>query len=70
MKGNEMRKPVDYPGTFGQWYQEVVKPLEDAITPDVRKANAASHVIGIVDDCYRCLDCEIGSWNAWKQPCF
>jgi hypothetical protein len=39
------------------------------LTPAEREANAASHSIGVVDDCLRCLDCEIGSWNAWKEAC-
>lgn len=34
-----------------------------------REANAASHNIGTVDDCARCVDCEIGAWNAWKERC-
>jgi hypothetical protein len=34
-----------------------------------RNRNAASHRIGVVDDCYRCIYCEIGSWNAWKMAC-
>jgi hypothetical protein len=70
MKGKKMRKPVDYPGTFGQWYKEVVEPLENAITPAMRQANVRTHKVGIVDECYRCVRCEIGSWNTWKQPCF
>ena len=44
--------------------------LFDSIPADVREANAASHSIGVVDDCLRCIDCEIGSWNAWQQPCW
>ena len=39
------------------------------IDKDTAEKNAASHVIGIVDDCYRCVYCEIGSWNAWKAMC-
>jgi len=35
-----------------------------------RRYNTSTHRIGVVDDCYRCIECEIGSWNAWKQPCF
>ena len=30
---------------------------------------SGTHVIGVVDECYRCINCEIGSWNAWKTPC-
>jgi hypothetical protein len=32
-------------------------------------ANAASHRIGNIDGVARCVDCEIASWNAWKQEC-
>lgn len=32
--------------------------------------NYASHHIGVVDDCHRCIDCEIGVWNAHLEPCF
>lgn len=39
------------------------------LTLDQKQANAQTHWIGVVDDCYRCVKCEIGSWNAWKQPC-
>jgi hypothetical protein len=31
--------------------------------------NMISHALGVVDDCYRCVFCEIGSWNAHKEPC-
>lgn len=30
---------------------------------------SSTHIIGVVDDCYRCIDCEVGSWNAHKFPC-
>ena len=40
-----------------------------ALTDKEKRINAASHHIGIVDDCRRCVDCEIGSWNAWKAKC-
>lgn len=33
------------------------------------KANFASHRFGIVDDCERCLVCEIGIWNGRKEFC-
>ena len=56
--------------TYGEWYQQIEKPRLEAIPDSVKIANAASHSIGVVDDCYRCINCEIGSWNAWKQPCF
>jgi len=31
--------------------------------------NRATHRIGAVDDCLRCIDCEVGAWNAHKNPC-
>ena len=34
-----------------------------------REANAASHWIGNIDGVARCVDCEIASWNAWKERC-
>jgi len=40
-----------------------------ALTDTEKRINSASHIIGIVDDCYRCINCEIGSWNAWKSHC-
>lgn len=33
------------------------------------QANSRTHRIGDVDGVYRCINCEIGSWNAWKSPC-
>jgi hypothetical protein len=67
-KGNEM-KPSTFQGTYAEWYQTIEKPRLAAITPEVRARNAASHIIGNVDDCARCINCEIGSWNAWKSEC-
>lgn len=55
--------------TYAEWYQKYEKPRLDAITLEQRKINAASHYIGVVDDCARCVDCEIGAWNAWQQMC-
>ena len=34
-----------------------------------KRANAASHRIGNVDGVYRCVWCEIGVWNSWKEAC-
>ena len=44
-------------------------PANTDISPEQQRINAASHWITVVDDCYRCGDCEIGSWNAWKEYC-
>lgn len=43
--------------------------MDIELTPEQRKLNARSHRIGSVDDCLRCVDCETGSWNAWREPC-
>ena len=42
----------------------------EALPLEVKQANAASHRIGNVDECARCIDCEIGSWNAWQKECW
>lgn len=55
--------------SYGEWYQTIEKPRLEAIPESVREANADSHWIGVVDDCYRCTKCEVGSWNAWKVAC-
>ena len=34
-----------------------------------RRVNADSHRFGSIDDVVRCLNCEIGIWNAWKMEC-
>ena len=72
---------TNIPMTHTVW--EIIRANRPAVTPKPvavaqpvvltdaeKKRNAASHTIGVVDDCYRCLDCEIGSWNAWKSPCY
>jgi hypothetical protein len=55
--------------TYGEWYQKIEKPRLEAIPESVKIANANSHYIGIVDECYACVNCEIKSHNAWKSPC-
>ena len=55
--------------TYAEWYQTIEKPRLAAITAEERTANAASHTIWFDGDCHRCMDCEIGSWNAWQRPC-
>jgi hypothetical protein len=41
------------------------------LTQEQRVANARTHIIGELpaDECYRCIRCEIGAWNAWKERC-
>jgi hypothetical protein len=63
-------KPLDFQGTYGEWFQTVEMPRLSAIPLDVSRANSASHRIGNVDGVSRCIDCEIGSWNAWKEVCW
>lgn len=55
--------------TYAEWYQTYEKPRLAAISPEARAINTYSHRIGNVDDCARCMDCEIGAWNAWQQLC-
>ena len=38
-------------------------PLEQKI------ANENSHVIGVVDDRYGCIYCEVTPYNAWRYSC-
>lgn len=55
--------------TYAEWYQTIEKPRLALITPEVRKANAASHTFGWIDATERCIYCEVGAWNAWKEMC-
>lgn len=48
---------------------EAEKARVAALTTVEQNRNLDSHTIGIVDDCNRCLNCEIASWNAWKRYC-
>lgn len=45
------------------------KALWESMSEAEKTANVRSHHIGVVDDCYRCVDCEMGSWNTWKKFC-
>lgn len=66
-----MAKTAEYAHlSYAEWYQTVEKVRLSAITPEERAHNAASHVIGNVDGVARCIDCEIGSWNAWQKECW
>ena len=40
-----------------------------ALPQSEKESNANSHTIGNVDGVSRCVRCEIGSWNAWKEAC-
>ena len=31
--------------------------------------NFDTHSFTVIDDCYRCLACEIGVWNGDKEKC-
>ena len=61
--------PSGYPGGYAAYYQQVIKPAEDAIQPATRYDNARSHSIGSIDDVARCVRCEVAAWNAWKVRC-
>ena len=39
------------------------------LTEAIKDLNYRSHDWGVIDDCTRCLDCEIGVWNGWKENC-
>jgi hypothetical protein len=43
--------------------------LEATLSDPDRRANAESHHFDRIDDVMRCLNCEIGIWNAWKMEC-
>lgn len=43
--------------------------MTTTLTPAEQESNRRSHRIGVIDDCYRCIRCEVGSWNAHKYPC-
>ena len=47
----------------------IEKARLQALPESVKNANAASHIIGNVDGVSRCINCEIGSWNAWHSLC-
>ena len=36
---------------------------------EIYSLNKSSHLFGTVDDCIRCLFCEIGVWNGHKELC-
>ncbi len=64
-----MMKPSTFNGTYAEFYQRVIKPKHDAITPEMRSANMASHTFSVFDGAYRCIECEIGHWNGWQTAC-
>lgn len=69
-KEMKMTNQLDYMHlSYGEWYQTIEKPRLEAIPENVREANAASHWIGVVDECYACIKCECKSWNTWKVAC-
>jgi len=43
--------------------------MDIKISPEQQKLNAQSHRLGNVDDCLRCVDCEVAAWNTWREPC-
>lgn len=40
-----------------------------AMPIEEKNRNANSHVIGVVDDRYGCVECEISPNSAWKNYC-
>jgi hypothetical protein len=57
-----------YVGTYAEVQALEVERLK-ALPESVKQANANSHLIGNVDGVSRCVNCEIGVWNAWKESC-
>ena len=39
------------------------------LTEAAKAANYRSHDYDQVDDCIRCIRCEIGIWNGWRENC-
>lgn len=39
------------------------------LTEAIKDLNHRSHRFGRIDDCIRCLNCEIGIWNGWRENC-
>jgi len=64
MKGNKMTNTMTW-----EERREAEEARIASLTKEQMRINSASHIIGVVDDCYRCINCEIGSWNAWKSHC-
>ena len=46
---------------------DIMTTLE--LSVEQRKENYVSHNYGDVDDCIRCVDCEVGIWNGWRYAC-
>jgi hypothetical protein len=57
-----------YVGTFAERQAIEVERLK-ALPESAKQANANSHRIGNVDGVSRCVRCEIGVWNSWKEQC-
>ena len=60
---------------LAMWHTSLMSNLTPVPVPfDQNSAEAErnyrSHTYGVVDDCYRCIDCEIGEWNGWKELCW
>ena len=65
---NLPKNTARYVGTYAEVQALEVERLK-ALPESVKQANAASHRIGNVDGVSRCVWCEIGVWNAWKEAC-
>ena len=55
--------------SYAEWYQTVEKPRLAKITIAERMVNDNSHHYGTIDDCTRCLHCEVLVTNGWKAAC-
>ena len=45
------------------------RKAQENMSVEEKNRNANSHVIGIVDDRYGCIDCEVSPHNAWRYFC-
>jgi hypothetical protein len=57
-----------YVGTYAEVQALEVERLK-ALPESAKQVNANSHRIGNVDGVSRCVRCEIGVWNSWKEQC-
>ena len=65
---NLPKNTADYLSAYHEIAAREISRLQ-ALPQSEKEANANSHTIGNVDGVSRCVWCEIGVWNAWKEAC-
>jgi len=65
---NLPKNTPDYVKAYHEIAAREISRLQ-ALPESAKKANSESHRIGNVDGVSRCVRCEIGVWNAWKEQC-